>query len=84
VLVEQPRLAATDVHRLEDPVAAEDAEVVGAQDRDVGRHHAPAEDGDYPLIGHARSLARGLPIKESASKEAAVEGRPGRGPATGP
>ena len=55
MIVEQPRLAVPDVHRLEYPVAAQGAEIIRAQDRSVGGHDAAAEESYHTL--HAGTLA---------------------------
>ena len=46
VLVAQPRPAVAQVHGLEEPVAAQDAQVVAAEHGLVGRDEAPPEHGD--------------------------------------
>jgi Fur family ferric uptake transcriptional regulator len=57
VLGQQPRPASAYVHGLEDAVPAQHAEVVGAQDRGVGRDDAPAQHGHYP-VSHAAERNR--------------------------
>jgi hypothetical protein len=53
VLVEHPRLSISYVDALEDAVAAQGTEVVGAQDRRIGGDDSPAEYG-YDTVRHSR------------------------------
>jgi Fur family transcriptional regulator, ferric uptake regulator len=56
VLVEQPRAATAHMHRLEHAVAAQDAEVVRPQDRNVGGHRAYAEHSYNDHAGEPNTM----------------------------
>jgi hypothetical protein len=48
MLVDQPRTAPANVQRLENAIAAQGAEIVGAEDRCFRWDHATAEYGHSP------------------------------------
>ena len=53
MLVQQPGPPGADVHRLEDPVAADGPKIVGSEDRGIARHQADAEESYHTLVNHA-------------------------------
>ncbi|GIH12344.1 hypothetical protein Raf01_05160 [Rugosimonospora africana] len=54
----QPGSAIPDMHRLEDPVTAQDAEVVGAEDGRLGWYDTATKHGNHSLR-HIGSLPAG-------------------------
>ncbi|GAA5177772.1 hypothetical protein GCM10023322_03280 [Rugosimonospora acidiphila] len=60
VVLDEPGPRATHVHGLEDPVATQDSEIIGAEDGALGWYNAATQHGDHSLR-HVRQTTRPAP-----------------------